>query len=108
MDRNIEVADGHQITAKQKVQVQINMYGDNGDTFITTLHNVLLTPYLWDSLFSIITLMNSGHVCLFQKGSLTVYFGDKEKNAVTLPHSVQRIHAFLGKKANVKIKEITI
>ena len=26
-----------------------------------------------------------------------VYFGEKEKNAVTLPHSAQRKHAFLGK-----------
>ena len=27
----------------------------------------------------------------------TVYFGNKEKNAVTLPHSPQQKHAFLGK-----------
>ena len=26
-----------------------------------------------------------------------MYFGAKEKNAVTLPHSAQMIHAFLGK-----------
>ena len=26
-----------------------------------------------------------------------MYFGAKEKNAVTLPHSAQRKHAFLGK-----------
>ena len=26
-----------------------------------------------------------------------VYFGDKEKNAATLPHSAQRKHAFWGK-----------
>ena len=26
-----------------------------------------------------------------------VYFGKKEKNAVTLPHSAQRKHTFLGK-----------
>ena len=51
MDKNIEVADGHNITAKQKVQFQIKMYGDNGDTSITTFHNVLLTSYLWDRLF---------------------------------------------------------
>ena len=31
-----------------------------------------------------------------------MYFGAKEKNAVTLPHSAQRKHAFLG-----KIKEIS-
>ena len=31
-----------------------------------------------------------------------MYFGEKEKNAVTLPHSAQRKYAFLG-----KIKEIS-
>ena len=41
--------------------------------------------------------MNSGHTCLLHKGFCTVYFGAKEKNAVTLPHSAQRKHAFLGK-----------
>ena len=33
----------------------------------------------------------------FHKGFCTVYFGAKEKNALTLPHSAQRKHAFLGK-----------
>ena len=41
--------------------------------------------------------MNSGHTCLFQKGFCIVYFGAKEKNAVTLPHSARRKHEFLGK-----------
>ena len=41
--------------------------------------------------------MNSGHNFLFRKGFWTVYFGAKEKNAVTLPHSAKRKHAFLGK-----------
>ena len=45
-DKHIEVADGHHVTAKQKVQVQINMCDDNGYPFIATLHNVLLAPYL--------------------------------------------------------------
>ena len=40
--------------------------------------------------------MNSGHICFLQKGFFTVYFGDKEKNAVTLPHSTQRKHEFWG------------
>ena len=31
-----------------------------------------------------------------------VYFGDEEKNAVTLPHSIQRKHGFLG-----EIREIS-
>ena len=83
-DKYIEVADGHHVTAKQKGQVQIKMCDDNGKTFIATLHNILLEPDLCDSLFSIITLMNSGHNCLFHKGFCTVYFGAREKNAVTL------------------------
>ena len=40
--------------------------------------------------------MNSGHNFLFHKGVFTVYFGEKEKNAVTLPHSAQRKHVLLG------------
>ena len=51
-----------------------------------TLHNILLVIDLWDRLFLTIKLMNSGHTCLFNKEVLTVYFGDKNKNAVTLPH----------------------
>ena len=31
-DKHIEVADGHTVTAKQKLQVQIKMFNDNGDT----------------------------------------------------------------------------
>ena len=73
------------------------MCDDNGKTFIPTLYNVVLAPDLCDRLFSIITLMNSGHTCLFYKGFCTLYFGAKENNAVTLPHSAQRKHAFLGK-----------
>ena len=46
--------------------------------------------------------MNSGHTCLFHKGFFTVYFGAKENNAVTLPHSSQRKRAFLG-----EIKEMS-
>ena len=37
--------------------------------------------------------MNAGHTCLFRKGFFTVYFGAKEDNAVTLPHSSVRKHA---------------
>ena len=46
--------------------------------------------------------MNLRHACLSQKGFYTVYFGAKEKNAVTLPHSAQRKHECLG-----EIKEIS-
>ena len=41
--------------------------------------------------------MNAGHTCLFRKGFCAVYFGAKEDNAVTLPHSAVRKHAFLAK-----------
>ena len=73
------------------------MCDDNGKPFIATLYNVILAPDLCHRLFSIIAFMNSGHNCLFQKGFCTVYLGAKENNAVTLPHSAQRKHAFLGK-----------
>ena len=63
------------------------MFDDNGKSFVATLYNVLLAPDLCNSLFSIITLMNTGHTCLFHKGFCTMYFGAKEDNAVTLPHS---------------------
>ena len=49
-DKYIEVSDGHHVTAKQKVQVQIRMYKDNGDTFIMALHNVILSSDLCDGL----------------------------------------------------------
>ena len=48
-------------------------------------------------LFSIITLMNSGHTCLFHKGFCTVLFIDNEQNAVTLMQSTQRKYEFLVK-----------
>ena len=50
-DKHIEVVDGHHITAKQKGQVQIIVCGNNGNTFIATLHNVILAPDLCDGLF---------------------------------------------------------
>ena len=73
------------------------MCNDNGKPFIATLYNVILAPDLCDRLFLTITLINSGHTCLFYKGFCTVYFGAREKNVVTLPHIEQRKHAFLGK-----------
>ena len=73
------------------------MCDGNRKTFIATLYNVLLAPDLCDRLFSIIKLMNAGNTFLFHKGVCTVYFGSEKKNAVTLPHSAQRKHAFLGK-----------
>ena len=73
------------------------MCDDNGKPFIATLHNVILEPELCNRLFSIITLMNSGHTCIFHKVFCTLYFGSKDNNTVTLPHRAQRKHDFLGK-----------
>ena len=80
------------------------MCDDNGNKFIATLYNVLLAPDLCDRLFSMITLMNAGHTCLFHKGFCTVYFEAKENNAVTLLHSAQRKHTFTGKIQDVSKK----
>ena len=40
----IEVADGHFFAAKQTGEFQIKMRGDNINTFIATLYNVLFAP----------------------------------------------------------------
>ena len=45
-DIYIEVADEHRIKAKQKGKFQTKMCGDNRDTFIATVHNVLVAPDL--------------------------------------------------------------
>ena len=100
-DKFIEVVDGHHVTVKQKGSVQIQMCDDNGKKFIATLYNVLLAPDLCNRLFSIITLINAGHTCIFHKGFFTVYFRAKKNNAVTLLHSAQRKHAFTGKIQDV-------
>ena len=73
------------------------MCDNNGKKFVATLYNVLLAPYLCDRLFTIITLMNAGHTCIFHKGFCTVYFGAEKDNALTLPHITQRKHDFIGK-----------
>ena len=96
MDKHIEVADGHHVTEKQKGQARIKMCNYNGDTFLATLHHVILALYLCDGLFYIIMLMNLGHTCLFHKGFCTVNFRARDKNAVTLQHSAQSKYAFLG------------
>ena len=96
-DKHIEVADGHHVAAKQRVQVQIKMFDNNGNPFVAELQNVLLTTDLCDRLFSIISLINFGMYLFISQGFCTVYFGDKEKNPVTLPHNAQRKHAFWGK-----------
>ena len=83
------------------------MCDDNGNPFIATLHPVLLAPDLCDRLFLIIALINSGHTSLFYRSICTVYLVAKENNAVTLPHSAQREHAFLGKIMEKSEKTIT-
>ena len=103
-DKYIEVADGHHVTTGGKGTVRIQMCNDNGKKFVSTLYNVLLAPGLCNRLFSIIALMNIGHTCVFHKGFCTVYLGEKEDNAVTLPHSAQRKHAFTGKNQDVSKK----
>ena len=50
-DKYIEVVDGHYVTVKQKVQVQIKMCNNKVDPFIATFHNVLLAPDICDGLF---------------------------------------------------------
>ena len=80
------------------------MCDDNGKIFIATLYNVLLAPDLCERLFSIITLMNAGHTCIFHKGFCTVYFGSDKRNEVTLPHIARRKHAFTGKIKNMSKK----
>ena len=105
-DKYIEVADGHHVTAKQKVQVQIQMCNDNGNKFIATLYNVLLAPDICGILFSIITLMNAGHTCLFHKGFFMVYLWADKRNAVILLHSAQRKHYFTEKIKNISKKNI--
>ena len=96
-DKHIQVAEGHHITVGVKGQVRIKMCDDNGDTFIATLHYVLLAPDICNRLFSIVVLMNQGHTCLFQKGFCTVYFREKDKIRLTC-HIVQKGNMHFGGK----------
>ena len=80
------------------------MCDDNGKTFIATLNNVLLAPDLCNRLFSIMTLMNAGHTCIFPNGFWEVYFEADKRNAITLPHSAQRKHDFAEKIKNMSKK----
>ena len=82
----------------------MQMCDDIGKIFIATLYNILLALDFCDRIFSIITLINSEHTCLFHKGFCTVYLGEDKRNAVILPHSAQRKHAFTGKIKNMSKK----
>ena len=66
-DKYIEVTYGNFFMAEQKGKFQIIMCDDNGYPFIATLHNIISVPDLCNGLFLIITLINFGHTCLFQK-----------------------------------------
>ena len=95
--------------AKQKGQVKIKVCDDNRDPFIATLHNVLLVPDLCDRLFSIITLINSGHNFLFRKVFCTVYFRAKEKKCGYITTWCTKETCVFGvNEGNVKDKEIII
>ena len=96
--------DVHHVTAKQKGHVQIEIFNDNGYYSIASFHNALLAPNIWDRLFSIITLLNLGHTCSFQKGICTVYFGDMMKNVIISVHIVYGKHAMFGE---IKIMSIS-
>ena len=105
--KHIEVSGRHHVMVKQKGQARIKICDNNGDSSIAKFHYVILAPDLCDRLFSNITLIILGHTCLSQKGFCTGFSGAKEKNAVTLPHSAQRKHAFLGEiKEMSKTKKI--
>ena len=70
-------------------------------TITESLSSQHYTTYFWQQTYAtgyflIITLMNAGHTCIFHKLFCTVYFGAKDTNSVTLPHSAQSKHAFLG------------
>ena len=92
---------------KQKRQVGKIMCNDNGDTFITTLHNVILATDLCNRIFYINFLMDFGHTCLYRKWFCIVYFRIKDKNKVILLHSAPRKHVFLGEiKEMSKTKKI--
>ena len=107
-NKHIEVADRDHVMTKQKGELQMKMCNNNGDPFIATLHKVLLAPDLCVRLFLIITLLNLGHICLFQKLFCTVYFGANDNNAVTLPHSSQKEHVFLRGKRKCQKQRKTI
>ena len=85
------------VMLKKKCQVRIQMWENNGKTFIATLYNVLLALDLCNRLFSIIALMNAGHNYIFHTGFSTLYLGAEKDNTVTLPLSAQRKPNFTGK-----------
>ena len=51
-DKYIDVSDWHDVTAKPKGQILIQMCDDNRYPFIATLHNLILAPDLWNGFFN--------------------------------------------------------
>ena len=101
----------NKLPARKKIDLELlnQRLGHRSTRLLLAVDNanvwdILLAPDLCDRLFSIITLMYSGHTCLFQKGFCTVYFGADKINAVTLPHAAQRKHTFTGKIKNMSKK----
>ena len=70
--------------AKKKGQGQIRICDNNRDSFIGTLHNVLLALDICDKLFSNIMLINLSHNCLSDKGFCTCTLATRRKKAGTL------------------------
>ena len=101
-DKHIEVAEGNHVMEKQKVKVRIKIWNDNGDPFIAMLHNVLLAPDLYNGLFQSLYEWIRDIIVYSKKGFSLCTLEHNIYNIVTLPHSAQRKHAFLG-----KIKEMS-
>ena len=86
------------ILSQRKNRINSNkMCDDNGKPFITTLYNLRFAQDLCHQLFSIIMLLNSGHIWLFRKGFCVVFFSYNEHNRVKLPHNAHRKHTFFLK-----------
>ena len=84
------------------------MCDNNGKTFIATLYNVLLAPDLCTILFSIITLMNAGHTCLFQKRVLHGVLRSREEKCGNITTQCTKETCISRKNQQcVKEKQIT-
>ena len=78
IDKYTEFTDWHFVASKQTGEVQINIRNDNDKPLIAKLYNVLFAPD-FSMIFFIITLINLGHTCHFQKELFTVSFSANEK-----------------------------
>ena len=107
-DRNIEVADGHHVMAKQKEQVWIKICDDNIDNFVAILHNILLAPDLYYRSFYIITLMDLVYTCSPPAKFFALYTSETKRKMQLLRHIVHNGNIHFGEnQKNVKNKEIS-